>query len=238
MARTLAQRRHRPRLPCRPIASPSDPAQRRPDQSAERPERRRDQGRRHSPCRLPESGAADSRGPLRRHRTKAHGDAAGDRSHPHAARPPLRFARRRAESQVRRGRAGTPAPAQQGERTATRRCRCRLQGALAAIHRPAGAADRRYAQADAGSKARFRRAKTAADEASATVAAACPNTAPQNVTERFDAIDARLKATIAAIKTGRAEVEGVLCDAHRRAEGAIQSSVAAGNSAPDATSRG
>ncbi len=42
--------------------------------------------------------------------------------------------------------------------------------------------------------------KAAADEASATVAAACPNAAPQNVTERFDAIDARLKAMIAAIK--------------------------------------
>ncbi|MGP8231380.1 MAG: Spy/CpxP family protein refolding chaperone [Methylovirgula sp.] len=50
-------------------------------------------------------------------------------------------------------------------------------------------------------KAAFDALKTAADEATATVAAACPNVAPQNVTERFDAIDARLNATIAAIKT-------------------------------------
>ena len=78
-------------------------------------------------------------------------------------------------------------------------------------------------------KPAFDALKAAAQEASATVAAACPNTVPENITERFDAIDARLKATIAAIKTVEPEVEGVLCDAHRRTEGAIQSSVAAGN---------
>ena len=50
-------------------------------------------------------------------------------------------------------------------------------------------------------KPAFDALKAAAQEASATDAAACPNTVPENITERFDAIDARLKATIAAIKT-------------------------------------
>jgi hypothetical protein len=48
-------------------------------------------------------------------------------------------------------------------------------------------------------KPAFDALKAAAAEASATLVAACPNAAPQTVTERFDAIATRLKATIAAI---------------------------------------
>jgi hypothetical protein len=43
--------------------------------------------------------------------------------------------------------------------------------------------------------------KTATDKATATIENTCPAEAPQNITARFDAIDVRLKAMSAAVKT-------------------------------------
>ncbi|QAY95001.1 hypothetical protein CWB41_04025 [Methylovirgula ligni] len=87
-------------------------------------------------------------------------------------------------------------------------------------------------------KSAFDALKTAADEASATVAAACPNTAPQNVAERFDAIDARLKATIAAIKQVDPKLKAFYATLTDEQKAQFNLLSPPANTTPDTTSRG